>query len=443
MIIKNGLVALAGKSDFEKVSILVQNGKIVKLGKNIEAANEEEIDAEGLYIMPGAIDAHVHFNTPGFEEREDFYHGSSFSASGGVTTVIDMPCTSLPPVTNLENLQYKLDVVKEQAVVDYAFFGGISGNNLSGLHHKMEELSPHVRGYKCYLISGMESFTSLTYSQLARALSLSREFKKTVLLHAEEKLYISRAEAREKRQGISAENYYRTRPEVVELKAVQRAGEICSETGGDLHIVHISTGKGAEIAAAHGISVETCPHYLAFELKDFVHRGSILKVAPVLKQDERGKLWEHLRDGTINFVTSDHAASRFQDKDTESIWTDYAGIAGSGLLLPYMISEGFFKKRINLKRLLELVCENPAKRYKLNTRKGKIAAGMDADFALIDPKRYYRISGREFLSKGKQTPFEGYEFRGKVVKTILRGKVIYQENRGILSKAGSGEFLGG
>jgi len=441
MIIRNGFVALPGEDKLIKKSIIVKDGKIVELG-DTPAGDEEIIEAEGFYVLPGVIDAHVHFNTPGFEIREDFYHGSCFAASGGVTTVIDMPCTSLPPVTNLANLKHKLSVVKKQSVVDYAFYGGVNGNDLGNFRSKMRELAPYVAGFKCYLISSMESFGSVNYEQLEEVLKISKEVGLPVLLHAEDKAFLEEAEARERKRGASAANYYRSRPGLAEIIAVRKAAKLAQKTGGDLHIVHISTSDGAMAAKRNGASVETCPHYLAFSLVDFGKQGSILKVAPSLKLGKREKLWKLVRKDVISFITSDHAASRLQDKNTGSVWTDYGGIAGSGMLLPYMYSEGYQKKRIGLRKLVELLCEKPAERYGLSDRKGKIAVGMDADMVIIDPGGEMKVRGADFLSKGRITPFEGEVFKGKILKTLLRGEIIYDAEKGILAQAGSGEFLG-
>jgi allantoinase len=441
MVIRNGLVALPGEDKFIKMSIIVKDGKIVELCDRRAFAGKM-IEAEGLHVLPGAIDAHVHFNTPGFEIREDFYHGSCFAASGGVTTVIDMPCTSLPPVTSLANLKNKLRVVEKQSIVDYAFYGGVNGNDLEDFRSNMRELAPYVSGFKCYLKSGMESFGSVSYDQLEEVLKISKELGLPVLLHAEDKAFIEEAEARERKKGVGAVNYYRSRPALAEIIAVRKAAELAQKTGGDLHIVHISTSDGAMAARRNGASVETCPHYLAFSLVDFGRQGSILKVAPSLKLGKREKLWKLVREDVISFITSDHAASRPEDKETGSIWTDYGGIAGSGMLLPYMYSEGYQKKRIGLRKLVELLCEKPAERYGISDRKGKIAMGMDADFVLIDPAGEMRIQGKDFLSKGKMTPFEGRVFKGKIMKTMLRGEIIYDAENGILASAGSGKFLG-
>ncbi|MDP8220105.1 MAG: amidohydrolase family protein [Candidatus Stygibacter frigidus] len=440
MVIRDGLVAIKGEDEFKKISIIIEDGKIKELTDTIPL-DDEIIDAEGLYVLPGGIDAHVHFNTPGFEIREDFYHGSCFAASGGITTVIDMPCTSLPPVTSLANLKTKLEVVKQQSVIDYLFYGGVNGKDLSDFRIKMKELAPYVAGFKCYLKSGMESFGSVTYAELREILLMSSELGLPILLHAEDEAYIVAAESEQRKLGSGVDNYYYSRPEAAEIIAVSRAAIMAEETGGDLHIVHISTGEAAEIAVKHGVSVETCPHYLAFCLEDFRKQGSVLKVAPVIKRHEQENLWSQVADDTISFVTSDHAASRIQDKNTGSIWSDYGGISGSGLLLPYLFSEGYMTQRISIKRLLEIVCENPAKRYGIANIKGRIAEGYDADLVLIDPHQEQMISGADFLSKGRMTPFEGKEFKCKIIKTIRRGEIVYDFNKGITSEAGSGKML--
>jgi dihydroorotase-like cyclic amidohydrolase len=170
--------------------------------------------------------------------------------------------------------------------------------------------------------------------------------------------------------------------------------------------------------------------------------GSPLKVAPPIKsQENRDRLWELLVNGAIDFVASDHAPSPAMEKATGSIWTDYGGIPGSGTLLPYVFSEGYVKGRLSLKRLLQVVCENAAKRYGIYDRKGSIAVGKDADFALVDPQGEWVVEGAKFLSKGKITPFEGVTLKGRIVKTVLRGQVIYDADAGITAPAGYGRWL--
>ncbi|MCK4925424.1 MAG: dihydroorotase family protein, partial [Spirochaetes bacterium] len=154
MIIRNGKVALPGAADFQKVDILIEGEKIAGIGKNVSSgkdAADEIIDAQGLLVLPGGIDPHVHFDDPGYTDREDFYRGSCSAASGGITTVIDMPDTSIPPVTNRENLHHKLEVIEKKAVVDFGLYGGVSAQSYrSGFPRNMEELADTVLGFKTY-----------------------------------------------------------------------------------------------------------------------------------------------------------------------------------------------------------------------------------------------------------------------------------------------------
>jgi dihydroorotase-like cyclic amidohydrolase len=153
------------------------------------------------------------------------------------------------------------------------------------------------------------------------------------------------------------------------------------------------------------------------------------------------RLWALLADGTIDWVASDHAPCPAEEKNTGSIWTDYGGIPGSGTMLPYLLSEGYLKGQLSLKRLLEIVAGSAAKRYGLSDRKGSIAVGKDADLTLIDPRSSWTVRGAEFYSKGKITPFEGMTLQGRVVKTLLRGQVIYDTGQGILASPGYGRML--
>jgi dihydropyrimidinase/allantoinase len=229
---------------------------------------------------------------------------------------------------------------------------------------------------------------------------------------------------------------------MAETLAVLSAAALAQETGADLHIVHVGTAAAAEVLGQCSATCETAPHYLAFTLNDFEWIGAPLKITPPVKSSgNRERLWALLANGAIDFVASDHAPCTQSEKATGSIWTDYSGIPGSGTLLPYVFSEGYLQGQITLNRLLEVTSENAAKRYGIYDRKGSIAVGKDADFALIDAQQNWTVQGLKFHSKGKITPFEGMTFRGRVVKTILRGKVIYDAEEGILAPRGYGEML--
>ncbi|RKZ32070.1 dihydroorotase [bacterium] len=441
MLITGGKVLLPNKDEPALLDIRSKNGKIVEIGESIQG-DDEVIDADGCIVLPGAIDAHTHFDDPGYTHREDFYHGSSASAAGGITTIIDMPCTSIPPVTDLENFQNKLEHIKKKSIVDYGLFGGVSADSFDEhFPHNMTELAPYILGFKTYFTSGMKAFPRLTHWQFEQVLKQAIELRVPVLVHSEDFDYIDSATRWAKQMGNEPYHYYLSRPEITEILAVQNIVDILDNVMQTIHfpddfkpvhIVHITTGNAVERITDKPITCESCPHYLAFDLEDFKKIGSPLKVTPVIKSPgNREKLWKYIIDGKIDFVASDHAPASYQEKHTGSIWTDYSGIPGTGTLLPFIFSEGYLSGRISLRRLVEIVSEMPAKRYGIYDRKGSIQLGKDADLVIIDPNAKWKVIGNNFLSKGKITPFEGMEFGGRIVKTILRGKVIYDYQNGI------------
>jgi len=441
LIIKGGKVALPDAEEPVEKDIRIEGEKIVEIGDDLKG--DDILDASGLLVIPGGIDPHVHFDDPGYTEREDFYHGSMAAASGGITTVIDMPCTSVPPVTNLENLKRKLDVIGRKSIVDYGFFGGVSAQSFEeGFPYNIEELSEYVLGFKTYFISGMPTFERLEHYQFREVLKAARKFNLPVLLHAEDFEFVKKASEIEKKKGNNPQNYYNSRPEIAELIAIATAAIIAREVDARLHIVHLGTAEAAELFKYTNLSFETAPHYLEFSVEDFIRIGSPLKVTPPVKgKGNREKLWSLLNAGKISFVASDHAPCPEIEKNTGSIWTDYSGIPGTGTLLPYLFSEGYMKGRLSWRRFVETTSSAAAKYYGLYHRKGSIEVGKDADLVLIDPQRTWIVEGNKFFSKGKITPFEGMEFKGRIVKTIVRGRVVYDEKDGITVEPGYGIFL--
>lgn len=446
MIIINGNVALPNRKHFQKKDILIKGEKIAAIGSGAtreRASHGHIIDAKGLYVLPGGIDPHVHFDDPGYTEREDFYHGSCAAASGGITTVIDMPCTSIPPVITGGNLLAKLRVVESKAVVDFGLYGGVSSQSFEeGFARSMEELSETVLGFKTYFSSGMESFGRLNHYQFQKVLEKARELGLPVLLHAEDYDYVTAATDVCAKEGDTPEHYYRSRPEVAETLAVACAVRLAEEAAADLHIVHIGTAEAVDLIRRSRVTGETAPHYLSFDLDDFERIGAPLKCTPPVKgSDNKKRLWQLLADGDISFVASDHAPCPRNEKETGSIWSAYSGIPGCETLLPFMFSEGYMKRRISLRRFLESASENAARRYGLFSTKGSIEVGKDADLVLIDPTKTWKIEGAKFYSRGKITPFEGMELRGKIVKTIVRGSLVYTSEEGIVAEPGYGKLV--
>jgi dihydroorotase-like cyclic amidohydrolase len=238
-------------------------------------------------------------------------------------------------------------------------------------------------------------------------------------------------------------DYYRSRPEEAEIRAVRNALREARTVGAALHIVHVATAEAAGLIREDpDVSAETAPHYLEFCTEDLERIGSALKTAPVVKPaGNREKLWEYLADGTLDFVASDHAPAPAEQKNTGSPRRDYAGIPGTGTIFPYCYSEGFVKRGIPLPRFLKITAENAAKRYRLFDRKASIETGKDADLIFVDPAGERVIRGKDLYSKGKITPFENMTLRGRIIKTMLRGDIVYDNEKGITANAGCGRFL--
>ena len=358
MIIQNGQVALPGKNHPQALDIRVQDGRIAELGPHL-AGESTILDARGLLVLPGGIDPHVHFDTPGYTEREEFYPASCAAASGGITTVIDMPCTSIPPVTNAANLRFKQAAIEHRSVIDYGLYGGVSAQSFAeGGARWMRELAGDVLGFKAYFVSGMPSFERLDHDTFGQVLAVAAELDLPVLLHAEDYDTVQAATPAAMAAGHAPRHYYQSRPEAAEIRAVRAAVDLAREIGADLHVVHVGTAAAARIVGQSRATCETAPHYLAFTLEDFERIGAPLKITPPVKPaPNREQLWELLADGTIAFVASDHAPCPAREKNTGSIWTDYGGIPGTGTMLPYLFSEGYLKQRLSLSRLLRCSLE--------------------------------------------------------------------------------------
>lgn len=401
--------------------------------------HSQRYDGRFFLLIPGAIDTHVHFNTPGFEEREDFEHGSLAAAVGGVTTVVDMPDTSIPPVTSLENMHAKLNATYGRSWVDYAFWGGISGIDFDkekDIQQQIRDLTEAgVIGFKAYLLSGMETFTDLTPEQMLQAAHWIKAIStgRPLLVHAEDKKLVeSRRIDLQKKGANDWRAYCKARDIQAEVKAVETMIDIAQKSKCWVHIVHLSSKAGLKLirqAREEGIEItaETCPHYLYFTVNDFKNPyiSAFLKTAPPVKgKPDKDALWEGIRDGTISFVTTDHAGcDPKKEKISKNFWEVYGGIPGVEHLVPFMFSKGFKKGRLTLSQTIDLISTNPARFCGISRTKGTLEPGKDADMVLVNLWGHQVIKGTEMRCKGKYTPFEGVHFDVTVEDTFLRGNL--------------------
>lgn len=427
---------------------------INKLNLHALEPNPTIIDGQYLLAIPGGIDSHVHFNTPGYENQEDFEHGSQAAAYGGTTTVIDMPFPSFPPVTTLENLRFKLLNIQQKSLVDFALWGGIDGKDFLeniNVQRQIDGLSKAgVTGFKCYLISENESIGDLNKMQLQVVADLVSQSKKILAVHSEEKELVHLKTQFIQKQGRNDwHSYCEVRDDKTEMQAIRNVLDAAKRTKCKTLIVHISSEMGINLirnAKKEGINIsaETCPHYLHFTEKDFDNTAisNYLKTdPPVKKENDREALWEGIKDGTISFVSSGHSGCNPQiEKSSENFWEVTSGIPGVEHRVAYLLSEGFIKGKLTAEQAIHLLSTSPADYFGL-TQKGKLEVGKDADITLVNLWEKETIKSENMHSKGQYTPFEGTTFNAATEKTILKGKIIADRQNLPEAATGYGEFL--
>jgi allantoinase len=392
-------------------------------------------DGHGLLLLPGVIDPHVHFDDPGYTSREDFPHGTRAAIAGGVTTVCDMPDTCVPPVTTLAALQAKQAALAGRAYCHYALWGGVSALALEDPAWRDNMIALWQAGVialKTYTLSGMAEFPHLSYAQYKDVLRHAATLGVLIGVHAEDAALVAAGMAA-RGAGTDARAYAAARPVAAEVEAIRRVGELAGECGARLHIVHVSSGSGAdEIARLQrqgvDISAETCPQYLAFTTDDLGRLGAVLKCSPpVRSEDERRRLWSHVGT-TIRMLATDHAPCAPAEKNTGDIFTAYAGMPGVELLLPVALTYGYHAGRLTLEQLAHLLGGAAAARHGLAHRKASLCAGHDADFVLVDVEQAWTVTGVALHSKGRLTPFEGVPLRGRAMHTYVCGVRVHPDD---------------
>ena len=447
------IFSISPEVEWSEIDSIEKKNEFVSNFANREYSEYQVIEGNYNFVMYGSLDTHVHFNTPGYEHRDDFEHASLAAAAGGVTSVIDMPCTSVPPVISVKNLLLKKEALKGRSRIDYAFWGGISSNNAdknNTIKKNLEFLiSEGVPGFKVYTISGMSTFKDLSYSEIENIAEIMKKMKSMIAVHAEDKVFIKSKMAEfQFKNRTDWKAYCEARGVEAEVKAVKKLIEIAKKHATKIHIVHLSTKEATDLIrnaknSGVNITVETCPHYLYFTQNDFENKNirNFLKTAPPVKfEEDKIGLWEGIQDGTIDFITTDHAGcDPMLEKMSSNFWEVYGGIPGVQHRVPFILSFGFIKGKITLERAIQIL--NPYDHF-IFENKGLISYGFDSDFAIIDLWEKRIITYADMFSKGKFTPFEGVEFDVTLKKTILRGEIVFDlNNRKNEVKEKIGKFL--
>ncbi len=427
LIIRNGrLVPARG---YVPSSLAISDGKIVEMGPDISGNAREEIDATGLHVFPGVIDPHVHFNEPGRTEWEGIATGSAALAAGGGTLFFDMPLNSSPPVLDGASFDLKLAAAREKSLTDFALWGGLTPSNLD----RMEELAERgVIGFKAFMSdSGIDDFHMADDFTLYRGMQIAAKLGRVVAVHAENDAITHGLAVEATRAGRTGPlDYARSRPVAAEVEAIKRVIALADETNCQVHIVHVSSEAGSWAAhvgeSMSGVSYETCPHYFLLTEDDLVRIGARAKCAPPLRSQEHV---DHLRfvlsTGEISFVASDHSPSPPSMKEGDDFFKIWGGIAGVQSTLPALLS---IDPPLEPESVAAYTATNVANRFALRG-KGSIAIGNDADLALVDVAATYELTRDMLLDRHKLSPYVGRTFRGRIVRTLVRGTTVFRDGR--------------
>ncbi len=452
VIVKNAKIPQGDR--VVQANILVKDGVIAGFTTDSNVEAKEVIDAQGHLVISGCIDSHTHINDPGFTHREDFLTGTSGAAAGGVTTVIDMPCCSVPSVRSIDNLEYKLSQIQGKAIVDYAMWGGVTGEDVrnDALGIVKAQADYGVVAFKVYMTPSVPTYPRVTDPEMLECFYAVAETGLPIGIHAENyaicDFYVNKLRNQGRMDGPA---WAEARKILAEKVAIELGISFSEETGSRLHIVHMSTGIGSDLVGAakqRGLKVtsEVCPHYLTINAVDaMTEHGAFAKIAPPLRRREDNTImWAGLANGSIDFVATDHAPYEIATEKAAAgmdIWTAFPGIPGVETMVPVIVSEGYNKGRLSLSRLVEVLSKNPAIHYGLYPKKGALEIGSDADFTVLDLEKEWTIDQTQMQGKAKYTPLHGMKLKGKVSKTIVRGKVVYEDGKGITGKPGYGGFV--
>lgn len=395
-------------------------------------------------IMPGVIDAHVHINEPGRTAWEGFETATKAAAAGGITTMIEMPLNASPVTTTVDAFKLKLEAAKGKLHVNVGFYGGVIPRNIDDLD---ELLKSGVFGIKAFLThSGIDEFPNVTEADLRKALPILKKHDATLLVHCElEGANTQPVTLQPVTDPRSYAAYLASRPSTWETDAIALMIRLSEEFDVHVHIVHVSAAEALPLirdAKKRGlrITAETCPHYLVFCAEEIPDGATEFKCAPPIRERANNELlWEGLKDGTLDFVATDHSPAPPDIKEQQSgdFMKAWGGIAGLQFLLPAFWT-GAKERGFSLEDVARLLCEHPVDFLGLK-QKGRIAPGCDADLVIWDPEASFVVKEEDVQYRHKLTPYVGHTVYGKVERTVVGGARLFE--LGLLASLGQGVLL--
>lgn len=438
-LVLSGGTIVTGKTRY-RADVAIKNGLVALIGEpSAMPAARETVDVTGKFLLPGAIDVHVHFREPGYTHKEDWRTGSAAAAMGGTTTVFEMPNTN-PPTRSVKELRQKQEAAAK-AHVDYGIYGLLAEDNIDELQGLIDG---GVNAFKCFMGNTFGNLPSPSTGAMLEGFEIIAPSGLRISLHAETASIMAWRQKRLMEAGRSDPlAHIAARPAIVAAEAVSRAAELAEWTGARIHILHISSA--AELrplaqAKARGVEItgETCPCYLLLDSRDYARLGSIIRVNPPVREaSDSEAIWAALQSGVIDMIATDHAPHTVEEKTRDVIWQADCGFPGVETQMPLMLNE-VARGRMTLEHYVRISAENPAKSFGLWPHKGRIEAGAHADIAVVDMNRTETIQAQALHSRGKITPFEGVSVTGIPVHTLVRGRFVQRDRKLVPETSGWG-----
>jgi dihydropyrimidinase len=440
VLIKGGSMVIA--TGTFPADLLVVEGKIAKIGDDLEVldSNTEIIDATGLIVLPGGIDAHVHMELPvagGIQSADDFLTGSAAAIAGGTTTIIDFitpePGQSLIEATEIRKKAAKKSLCNVAMHMSVTQWNDNIPEQLKICKHKFD-----IHSIKVYM--AYKKGIGLNDDEILKVMDVAASLDMIVMLHCEHDEIIEYLRKKFIAQGKTSPAYHPlSRPPKVEGEAVRRAILMAGVTDCPIYIVHVSTREAeAEIAHAQAsgkkIFAETCPHYLLLDHSEYKRPGfegaAYVMSPPLRSQSHKHDLWQALKEGTIQTVATDHCP--FNMKIQKEIGKDDFtkipnGVAGVQHRLELLYSYGVALNKLSLKQWVDVTATQPAKIFKLHPQKGILLEGSDADIVLWDPEAESTISAKNHFHNCDTSIYEGFKIKGKAHTVLVNGRVAFRE----------------
>ncbi|MFT6642231.1 MAG: dihydroorotase [Flavobacteriaceae bacterium] len=438
LILKGGTVVHESGRELADVAI---TGEIITAisapGTLTDAA--EIVDVSGQYVIPGAIDMHVHFREPGYTHKEDWGTGTQAAAMGGVTTVFEMPNTN-PPTRSVKEFKQKQECAKK-ACVDFGIYGLLAEDNIDEIQGLVDA---GANAFKCFMGNTFGNLPSPSTGAMLEGFEIIAPTGLRISLHAETASIMAWRQAKLEAAGLNEPlHHIAARPEVVAVEAVARAAILSEWTGARVHVLHISSaGELRPLAEAksRGVDItgETCPCYLFLNSEDYERLGSVIRVNPPVREHKDSvAIMEALHSGVVDMIATDHAPHTLEEKTNDNIWKADCGFPGVETQMPLMLSE-VAAERMTLEHYVRISSANPARAFGLWPTKGRIAIGAHADIAIVDMDREEKIAANRLHSRGKVTPFEERTTMGAPIHTLVRGRFVQRDRTLVQGMKGHG-----